>query len=68
MVPMIAGSRKSFWTSLTLWWNGDEVWITASNGGSDLMASSKAPSTAISSRITKSRLSFFASGCDFLIA
>lgn len=57
VVPMIAGSSSCFWTSVTLKWNGLAVWMTASNGGSDLTAWSKAPSCAISSTIEKSSLS-----------
>ena len=68
VVPMIAGSSRSFLVSVTLKWNGEEVWITVSNGGSDTTALSNAPSCAMSSTITKSSLSFPTPGCASLIA
>ena len=68
VVPMMAGSRRSFFMSETLKWNGDEVWITTSNGGSDLMTSSKAPSVATSSTMTKSSFSFVIRGCALWIS
>lgn len=46
-MPMMAGSSRSFLVSVTLKWKGDDVWITASKGGSDLMASSNASGVAI---------------------
>ena len=75
VVPMIAGSKRSFLVSVILKWNykhlasptskhhiqlrtGEAVWITASNGGSEMTALSKAPSWAISSTIAKSSLLF----------
>lgn len=57
VVPMTAGSSSCFWTSVTLKWKGLAVWMTASKGGSDLTASSKAASCAISGTIEKSSLS-----------
>lgn len=68
VVPMMAGSRRSFFISVTLRWYGDEVWITTSNGGSDLMTSSKAPSVATSSTMTKSSFSFVIPGCALWIS
>lgn len=65
---MMAGSRRSFFISVTLRWYGDEVWITTSNGGSDLMTSSKAPSVATSSTMTKSSFSFVIPGCALWIS
>lgn len=44
VVPMMAGSSKSFFGSVMLKWKGLAVCKTASNGGFDLTASSKAPS------------------------
>ena len=57
VVPMTAGSRSSFFVSVVLKWNGDAVWITASNGGFDWTALSNASRLAMSSTITKSSLS-----------
>lgn len=68
VVPMMAGSRRSFFISVTLRWYGDEVWITTSNGGSDLITSSKAPSVATSSTMTKSSFSFVIPGCALWIS
>ena len=52
VVPMMAGSSKSFFGSVMLKWKGLAVCRTASKGGSDLTASSKAPSCAMSSTMT----------------
>ncbi len=52
VVPIIAGSSKSVFVSVTLKWKGLAVWITTSNGGSDCTALSKAPGWAMSSTIT----------------
>ena len=42
VVPMTAGSRSSFCTSVVLKWKGEAVWMTVSKGGSETMALSKA--------------------------
>jgi len=52
VVPMTAGSNRSFFGSVTLKWKGLAVWMTVSNGGSDCTALSKAPGWAMSSTIT----------------
>jgi hypothetical protein len=38
VVPFIAGSSRPLTGSSKLWWNGEAVWMTYSNGGSDLTA------------------------------
>lgn len=53
VVPFMAGSRRSFWMSVMLKWKGDAVWITASKGGSEITAASKALGAAISGTIAK---------------
>ena len=67
VVPIIAGSRRSFFVSVTLKWKGLAVWMTASNGGSDMTALSKAPSCAISSTMAKERSESEALGWASLI-
>lgn len=57
----------TFCTSVTLKWKGDAVWMTASKGGSDLTASSNAPSFAMSSTIAKSNCLLETPGCASLI-
>ena len=64
----MAGSRRSFFISETLNRHGDEVWITTSNGGSDLMASSKANSLATSWTMTKSSFSLVIPACALKIS
>lgn len=54
--------------SVTLKWNGEDVWMTVSNGGLEMTALSKAPSCAMSSTITKSNFSFPTPGCASLMA
>jgi hypothetical protein len=49
--------QRTFWTSVTLKWNGLAVWMTASKGGSETTALSKAFSWAMSSTMAKSSLS-----------
>jgi hypothetical protein len=67
VVPITAGSIRSFFGSVMLKWNGDAVWITASNGGSEITASSKASTFAISGTIAKSSLSLEKFGWAALI-
>jgi hypothetical protein len=45
VVPFTAGSRRSFFVSVVLKWKGLAVWMTASNGGSEMTALSKAESS-----------------------
>lgn len=52
VVPITAGSSKSFFGSVILKWKGLAVWITASNGGFETTASLNAPSLAMSSTMT----------------
>ena len=49
VVPVIAGCSMSFSGFLGPWKNGLAVWMTLSNGCSDRMTSSKAPSRVMSS-------------------
>ena len=42
VVPIMAGSKRSFFVSVILKWKGLAVWITVSNGGSDMTALSNA--------------------------
>ena len=67
VVPITAGSRRSFWISVALKWKGEAVCKTASNGGSEITALSKAPSWAISSTREKSSLSLPTFGWASLI-
>ena len=63
-----ARNRRLLFTSVALKWNGEAVWITASNCGFDFTASSKAPSTAMSSTMAKSSFSLGTFGWASLIA
>ena len=53
VVPLMAGSSRSFLLSFVLKWNGDAVWRTRSNGGSEITAASKAPAAAMSGTMAK---------------
>ena len=57
VVPMIAGSSRSFLLSVVLKWNGDAVWTMVWKGGFDWTALSNASRLAMSSTMTKSSLS-----------
>ena len=53
VVPLMAGSRRSFFVSWMLKWKGLAVWMTTSKGGLDTTAPSKAMRSGVSSMLNR---------------
>jgi len=47
-MPFMAESKNSRLLEMTLYRNGEAIWMTISNGGVDFTTSSKAPGVAMS--------------------